>query len=68
MEGVCFRRLVIGLRIGGRKCNEDVWKGILITGINAKIEILKRILPRILEIWLKLNPNFGLQYTLGGTK
>jgi hypothetical protein len=36
MEGVCFRRVVTGLGIGGRKRNDGVRKGILITGINAR--------------------------------
>jgi hypothetical protein len=43
MKGVCFRRFVTGLKIGGRKRNEDVRKGLLITRINAKMEILKGI-------------------------
>jgi len=45
IEGVCFRRVVAGLRIWGLKRNKDLRN----TGINANMEILKRILPRILE-------------------
>jgi hypothetical protein len=49
MERVCFRIFVTRLRRGGLKRNEDVRKGLLISGINAKMEILKRIFPRIFE-------------------
>lgn len=63
-EGICFRNVVTGLKIGDRTLNEDVRKGLLITGINAKMEILKRIVLKILENWLKLNPKCGLQYTV----
>jgi hypothetical protein len=68
MEGVCFRRVVTGLRIGGRKRNADVRKGILITDINAKIEILKRILPRILEKLAKAESQIWSAEYNGGYK
>jgi len=68
MEGVCFRRVVAGLRIGGRKRNEDFRKGILITGSKAKIEILKRTLPRILEKLAKAESQIWSAVYTGGYK
>ena len=35
LEGVCFLRVVAGLRVGGLKRNKDLRN----TGINAKMEI-----------------------------
>jgi hypothetical protein len=45
MEGVCLPRVVTGLSIEVRKRNKDFRN----TGINAKMGILKRIVPRILK-------------------
>jgi hypothetical protein len=64
MEGVCFRRVVAGLRIGGRKCSEDFSN----TGINAKMEILKITFPRILKKGAKTESQIWSAVYTGGYK
>jgi len=64
MGGIFFRRVVAGLRIGGRKRNEDLRN----TGINAKMEILKRIVQRILGKGAKTESQIWSAVYTGGYK
>jgi hypothetical protein len=64
MEGVCFRTVVAGLRIGVRKRNKDLRN----TGINAKMEILRRIVPRILGKVAKTESQIWSAVYTGGYK
>ena len=64
MEGICFHRVVRGLRIGGRIRNEDLRN----TGVNIKMEILKRTFPRILEKVAKTESQIWSAVYTGGHK